>query len=247
MPSPAEDLDSIGYCRLPPPLPSATIAGLGDALDRWQQHAPPPNNAYGILHNNLWQTLPAFRDTLLAGPLGPLAAELLGQPVVLFQDNLIWKTPGTTSAVQWHQDYSYWPLSAPRGVTFWLALDHIDTDNGCLRYLPQSHTLGERQPANFISPGAASWRDDLPPLDWQHREADAVDATVEAGGLLAHHPLTWHMSPPNRSQRHRRAWSLTFLTEDVCWDTAHAPHPFSYFLKPTDGQPPRGNLFPRFG
>jgi phytanoyl-CoA hydroxylase len=242
-----QNLEGHGHCLLPAPLSIEAIEGLCAALGAWRDGAPGHDSAYGILHNNIWQTLDPFRDAIRHSSLGPLAAALLGEPVTLFQDNLIWKTPGTTERVQWHQDYAYWPLSAPRGVTFWLALDDADDDNGCLRYIPGTHALGERQPTNFITPGDASWRQDLPPLSWEAREHQAISAPARAGTLLAHHPLTWHMSPPNPSARHRRAWSMTWITDDVCWDIGHAPHPYSYFLRPTDGTPPRGDLFPRFG
>ena len=239
------NLEEKGFCALPPPLPDSTIATLRDALSTWRRDAP-ADNIYGILQHNIWQILPPFRDALLEGTLGHIAAQLLGEPVTLFQDNIVWKTPGTTDRVQWHQDYAYWPLSSPRGLTLWLALDDADPDNGCLHYIPGTHTLGERQPTNFISPGEASWRTDLPPMLWEEREHEAVAATAAAGGLLAHDPLTWHMSPPNRTTRHRRAWSMTWIVESTRWDTQHAPHPFNYFLAPQDGQRPSGDLFPTF-
>ncbi len=171
-----------GYVSLPPPLPLAQIEALRSALQDW--HAPQANNAYGILHNNLWRELPLFGAVIDAGELGGVAAALLGVPEVsLFQDNLIWKPPGTTDAVQWHQDYAYWPLSSAAGVTLWLALEPADPSNGCLHYIPGTHRLGERQPTNFISPGSPSRRTELPAMDWQERQHAAIAAPRPAGGL----------------------------------------------------------------
>jgi ectoine hydroxylase-related dioxygenase (phytanoyl-CoA dioxygenase family) len=240
-----QDLIDDGVCTLAT-VPTALTEALCQALSRWQHSAPPSHNAYGILQHNIWQQIPEFQEAMRSGPFGEMAAEVLGERVVLFQDNLIWKPPGTTDRVQWHQDYAYWPLSAPRGLTMWVALDDVDVDNGCLHYIPGSHTLGERQPTNFVSPGSPSEGSELPPLDWQQREDEARAMPLSAGDVIAHHPLTWHMSPPNLSRRHRRAWSLTWITEDVCWDTTHAPHPFNYFLAPVNGTPLRGDCFPRF-
>ena len=68
-----------------------------------------------------------------------MAAVLLGRDqVVLFHDNLVWKTPGA-GPIAWHQDYSYQPVSAPVGVTTWLSLDTTTPDSGCLHYLPGTH------------------------------------------------------------------------------------------------------------
>jgi phytanoyl-CoA hydroxylase len=236
-----------GFAALPPLLPDATIDRLVAALIDWSAQAPPATNEYGILQFNLWQQLPAFREVLLQSSLGALAAAILGvESVTLFQDNLIWKPPGTTGRVQWHQDYAYWPLSAPGGLTMWLALDDITADMGCLRYVPGSHEMGEKQPTNFISPGSPSWRQDLPPLDWPAHEHRAVATPLSRGHLLVHHPLSWHMSPGNNTLRHRRAWSLTFITDDVRWAPGHAPHPFNHFRSPTPDTPLVGDLFPRF-
>ena len=239
-----------GFAVLPTPAPLlAEVGALCAALDTWaRDRSAAPSSSYGILRHNLWREVPAFQAALEAGELARLAAALLGVPeVTLFQDNLIWKPPGTTTGVQWHQDYAYWPLSAPAGVTFWLALDDADEDNGCLRYIPGTHRAGELQPTNFTTPGAASWRQDLPPLEAERRAGEAVSARLAAGGLLAHHPLTWHMSGPNPSDRHRRAWSLTWIDPAVVrWDPAHAPHPDNYWLRPVPGAAVEGPTFLRF-
>lgn len=236
-----------GFVALPPVLSDATIDTLVDALTAWSAQAPPATNEYGILQFNLHQQLSCFQDVLSKKALGALAAAVLGvESVTLFQDNLIWKPPGTTGRVQWHQDYAYWPLSAPSGLTMWLALDDVTEEMGCLHYIPGSHAEGEKQPTNFISPGSPSWRQDLPPLEWPTQEHRAVVAPLQRGHLLVHHPLSWHMSPGNTTARHRRAWSLTFITDDVRWDPEHAPHPFNHFQSPVSGSAVEGPLFPRF-
>src|SRR5690606_19353133 len=119
--------------------------------------------------------------------------------VILFQDVVVWKPPETSVPLAWHQDYSYWPLSAPAGLTAWLALDDAEPENGCLHYLPGTHLEGERQPADFVVGAGQPRREDLPPLDWERREHQAIAARVRAGDLLVHAPLVWHMSPANHS------------------------------------------------
>lgn len=236
-----------GFVALPPVLPPQTIDTLNTALQAWSDQAPPTTNGYGILQFNLWQHIPQFRALILDGTLGALAAAMLEvDSVRLFQDNLIWKPPGTSGQVQWHQDFAYWPLSVPDGLTMWLALDDVTEEMGCLRYLPGSHRRGEKQPTNFISPGSPSWRQDLPSQDWSAKEDAAVCTPLKRGHILVHHPLSVHMSAGNTTQRHRRAWSLTFITEAVRWDPSHAPHPFNHFQAPTPGSLPRGTLFPQF-
>jgi ectoine hydroxylase-related dioxygenase (phytanoyl-CoA dioxygenase family) len=233
-----------GYCALPPLVDAATLAALRADLDGLHLRDP-ATNAYGILRHNLWRELPAFRALLLGGALAEVARSLLGaREVVFFQDNLIWKPPGTSARLEWHQDFAYWPLDRPDGLTLWLALDDADEANGCLRYVPGTHLLGERAATDFVAGAGQPVSADLPPLDAAGCEGEA--APVRAGEALAHHPLTWHMSGPNSTPRPRRAWSLTWLSPEVRWAPAHAPHPYNYFLAPTDGAPVCGEAFPRF-
>lgn len=201
--------------------------------------------SYGEICHNPWTRLPLLQETI-AGVLAPAAAAVLGvKPVTLFQDILINKTPGT-SAVQWHQDYSYWPLDSPAGVTLWVALEDADAENGCLRYIPGTHLLGEKHPANFFIDAEQPRRAGLPDLEAESRECAATQAPVRAGEVLAHHPLVWHMSPANHSNRHRHAWSITFLAPGVRWAPEHAPHPFEHELMPAAGSLLSGGQFPRF-
>lgn len=225
---------------LPDEVRHALIRALDDGLG-----PDPGRNPYGVLRNNIWATMPVYRDFLLDGSLVSAATALYGAPLVLFQDNLIWKPPGTEHEVSFHQDYSYWPLSRPDGLTLWLALDDADEDNGCLVYVPGSHLEGERCPTDFVPGTNQPSRPDLPPLDANGRST--VPMPLRAGQLLAHHPLAWHMSAANRTNRERRAYSLTLIAESVAWDLGHAPHPFAWTLQPADGSPVEGPLFPRFG
>jgi ectoine hydroxylase-related dioxygenase (phytanoyl-CoA dioxygenase family) len=242
-----EDLARQGFASLGQLLDPAAVAQLNAELDQRAAEGLEPCE-YGILSNNAWEWHRGFEALIREGPLAAMASDLLGSPeVVLFQDNLVWKTPGTPTRLEWHQDYSYWPLSGPEGLTMWLALDDADPDNGCLHFLPGTHLLGERQPADFVRGAGQPPLPGLEPLDWERREHEAVGAPARAGELLVHHPFVWHMSPANHSTRHRRAWTLTWIRADVRWDPEHAPHPFNYQLLPERGAPVEGPRFPRFG
>lgn len=232
-----------GFVSLGVVLEPAQVAALNEELDGRAL----PTCEYGVLANQAWRWHRGFEALIRAGELARWARALLGTPeVVLFQDNLVWKPPGTRTPLEWHQDFSYWPLAAPAGLTFWLALDDADPENGCLHYLPGTHLEGERQPADFVRGVGQPAIPGLPPLDWERRQHQAVAAPARAGELWVHHPLTWHMSPLNCSSRQRRAWSLTWIAGDLRWDPGHAPHPFNYELGPRRGEAVQGSAFPRF-
>jgi ectoine hydroxylase-related dioxygenase (phytanoyl-CoA dioxygenase family) len=232
--------------RLERVLSDDDVEELREALWTWIGRAPVAER-HGILRHNVWAAVPAFGRHVRSGRLAAIARELLGvASITLFQDNLIWKPPGTTECVAWHQDYAYWPLGAPRGVTLWIPLDDADAESGCLRYIPGTHRLGERRATDFVAGTNQPQHGELPPLDAHQREGDAVSVPLPAGAALAHDPLVWHMSPGNRSARHRRAWSLSWIHAEVRWDPAHAPHPYNWRFDPRPGDAVQGESFPRF-
>src|SRR3954469_9588305 len=73
------------------------------------------------------------------------AEALLGGPVYHFQSKLTAKEPLVGGAWEWHQDYGYWYFNGclfPQLLSFMIALDRTDTDNGCLQLVRGSHRLG---------------------------------------------------------------------------------------------------------
>ena len=207
----------------------------------------PETNAYGVLRNNVWTQIPSFEHTLRTDRLAEIAMGLLDcTEIICFQDNVICKVPGTQDQVAWHQDYSYWPLDRPEGITLWVALTDASPGNGCMSFVPGSHELGERCPTNFVAGSNQPLRPDLPALNLDEAPNLPKPFPAQAGDVIAHHPLAWHMSPPNLSHTWRCAWSITFVKNTVRWSPEHAPHPFSLSEQPQEGDPLAGPRFPRF-
>ena len=233
-----------GYSNLGPVITASVCKSLKRAISEWLGPSP-ITNQYGILRNNCWREISLLQSQL--EPLAHLALQLLGvSSISLFQDNLIWKPPSGQQAISWHQDYSYWPLSGPYGVTFWIPLDDTDIDNGCVHVIPESHTLGAFAATNFIESGTAPWGIEQTAFEIHKHTAHAQALPMQSGHCLAFHPLLWHMSPANGSTRDRCAWSLTWITNQVRWDPDHAPHPFTHWLQPQKNDIIEGELFPRF-
>ena len=237
-----------GFARLGPVLTPAEADALGQELESVASRAPDGPNPYGTLVHNVWTESPGCAALIHSGRLDALMRQLLDVPgLLLFHDLLIWKQPGNQSELMWHQDYSYWPLEPTVGVALWIALDDAEVANGCMHYLPGSHRLGERRPATFAGGGDLDERvAALPPLDLERARRDARAVPVRAGEAIVHHPLVWHMSPVNTSERHRRAWSTVWVSPASRWDPSHAVHPFNYTLNPEPGTLVSGELFPVF-
>ena len=235
-----------GYTSLEINIAADDVQLAREKLQEWVGENPETNH-YGILRNNAYQHVPFLNTLLKKYKLGKLACQILDRPeIILFQDNLIWKPSGTTQRVEWHQDYSYWPLSAPVGITFWIALDDCTEENGCMRFIPRSHCWGECRSTNFVSPDELSEQSTLPILPWRKYQSEAISIALKAGQGVAHHPLLAHMSLPNLSAHHRRGWSISWIDPLVLWDPDHAPHPYPIFHNIQKGDTVEGDDFPRF-
>ena len=235
-----ERFEAQGYLVLSDVVAAAQLLDLRHALE--EEESTETESPYGILCHNTWKKRSAVQR--LIPQLGKLAMTLLRtQRVWLFQDSVIWKTPRTQQDIAWHQDYSYWPLDRPEGIVLWTALDAVQEDGGCIEVLPGSQRQGERAPTDFSRAGQHSLDSSLPSPELEGAE-QRIRIPVSAGSVIAMSPLLLHRSGANLTKQHRRAIAMTFITESVCWNTEHAPHPYPVFNSVQSGTPPRGNDFP---
>ena len=236
-----------GYVQVQSCLSIETCTALCRVLEDNPHHECFTQTEFGQIGQNAWRAFPLFKETLDKSAIVPIAKSILGvSELCLFQDLIIWKPPHSRREVAWHQDYSYWPLSAPKGLTFWIALDASPIESGCIRYLPQSHTLGECTPTLYTLDSVYTEDLGLPQLpvsDWTH---PPEDIPCGQGDAIVHHPLSCHMSPVNTSPAHRRAWSITLVPAEVRWSPSHAPHPLNHQLNLEEGQALPPEHFPRY-
>ena len=101
-----------------------------------------------------------------------------------------------------HQDSYYIPLTPNEALTMWLALDNVDEQNGCLRYVSGAHKRPIRPhgPTEIFgfSQGVTDYGED----DY----AGEVPVPAEPGDVAIHHWQMVHRAGPNTSDRER--WGL---------------------------------------
>jgi len=136
-----------------------------------------------------------------------LAELLVGEPVEGQEPEWFNKPPSLDHPTPPHQDNYYFCLDPPNVVTLWLALDDVDEENGCLRYVAGSHEQGIRPHAQTQALGFSQGISDYGSGD---REAERVTC-LQTGDLVAHHGNTIHRADPNRTpDRQRRAFAIVF-------------------------------------
>ncbi len=150
---------------------------------------------------------PFFREYTQHDKWVDLAATLLGEPAACASPEWFNKPPGTPHATPPHQDNSYFCLQPAQVVTLWLALDHVDEENGCLRYVRGSHRQGIRPHQASRVLGFSQAIHDFS----DEEDAESIAVHLQPGDLVAHHGETIHRAEANRSTtRHRRAFAMVY-------------------------------------
>jgi phytanoyl-CoA hydroxylase len=170
-----------------------------------------PIEDYAILNVMLPRTyFPALQGNVYERRAAHVAAQLCGDDLAIDYDQLVAKPPHQAGAVfHWHQDLGYWPITPdPRTATFWLALDDVADDNGCVRFVDGSHRepeLREHRPLLGDRERAHTLVADVDPAVDRIRSA-----AMPRGSVTVHHERTVHGSGGNTSTRWRRGWVLAF-------------------------------------
>ncbi len=148
-----------------------------------------------------------FRQTMQHPRWSTLAESLVGEPVTAKAPEWFNKPPGTNHVTPPHQDNYYFCLFPPNVVTIWLALDEVDAENGCLRYVDGSHRRGFRPHAKSNILGFSQGI-----VDYTHDDfTREIAVCLHPGDAVAHHGMTIHRADANLSAtRHRRSFAMVF-------------------------------------
>ena len=205
---------------------------------------------------NMWKRDEAYNDTI-RHPLtaGTARALLRTSEVRLWHDQIISKPPRDNGHFRFHQDFYFWPLSEPRIVSCWLALDDATVENGCMHVIPGSHRdprfSPEARAAEVAAVERAKAQGQTPEKTERDKMAEkhatvGVPVELKAGECMFHHCLNFHATPQNVTDRERRAFVMIFMAKGVCFKRSQSP---GHILVPTievqDGEPLVGSGFPR--
>ncbi len=176
---------------------SRAVTESSDVYDLDDGHGPaaPRLTRIKIPH----QRDPYFWDVLRQSAMTEVLTDLLGPDTNLLTSKLNTKAPGGGRAVEWHQDWAFYPHTNDHLLAFGLMLEDVTPDSGPLMVIPGSHrgpVLSHHM--NGVFAGAIDPDD---PLFERHR---AVTLTGRAGSMTVHHVRTLHGSAPNLSERARK-------------------------------------------
>ena len=140
-----------------------------------------------------------FWDIIKESKIQHILIDLLGKNVSLKTSKLNTKYPDGGSAVEWHQDWVFYPHTNDDVLALGLMLNDVDLENGPLMVIPKSHkgpVLNHENDKGLFC-GAINPSD--PNFDYNK----AVTLTGKAGSMTIHHARTLHGSAPNKSNKSR--------------------------------------------
>ncbi|MEO9903959.1 phytanoyl-CoA dioxygenase family protein [Nisaea sp.] len=143
---------------------------------------------------------PYYWDVLQDSRMTGVLTALLGTDTALQTSKLNTKAPGGGAAVEWHQDWAFYPHSNDDMLAFGLMLEDVEQENGPLQVIPGSHrgpVLSHHSAETGVFCGA------IDPDDPLFHPEKAVTLTGKAGSMTVHHVRALHGSAPNLSDRNR--------------------------------------------
>ncbi|REJ83263.1 MAG: phytanoyl-CoA dioxygenase family protein [Planctomycetota bacterium] len=217
------DYDRDGFAIVRGLLPPEQFEELRSNLDRYIAEIVPtlPDSDAFFVDKARPETLKqmqhmggdAYFREYVKHPIWNAVAEALnGEPSSSETPEWFNKPAGTDSPTPPHQDNYYFCLEPPHVLTMWMALDRVDEENGCLRYVRGSHLEGVRPHGRSAVLGFSQGILDYGPDD----EAREVPICLEPGDVAVHHGNMIHRADPNRTaDRSRRSFAMVFRGESV--------------------------------
>lgn len=212
--------DKDGYAYLPGFLTPEEVQELNKNIQRFITERMPAMSTghYFYEDKNDTTTLkqmqdlekydPYFKTLAIDSKFETIAKVLLDENVICKTVEYFNKPPKIGKPTPPHQDGYYFMLDPQQAVTMWIALEKVDEENGCVKYVKGSHLKGMRTHGRTTTLGFSQQIVDFgTPEDMK----DEVAFPAKPGDLLVHHSLTIHRAGANTTaDRTRKAMGLIY-------------------------------------
>lgn len=217
--------DENGYLVLENRIPPETLTAIRDEIAKYVEqakslsesspeidledtHTPEDPRVRRIklphTHNAVMRDL-MYSDRVLAP-----ARDLIGPSLRLHTTKLNMKSAGFGAAVEWHQDFAFYPHTNDDVLAIAVIIDDMAEENGPLMVFPGSHNGPIH---NHHVDGVFAGAMDLAACGFDM--ADAVPLMGPAGSISIHHGRIVHGSALNRSDRDRRLLFYEMMAADA--------------------------------
>lgn len=186
---------------------------------------------------DIWKYDDTFKNLILNEEIAKVAPLFFeSNSCRLLHDHIINKPLGNNGTVPWHQDYTYWPVDNPNGLSFWLPFSDLDEKAGVLEVVVKSHLWGEEAPVDFINDQK------------DFSNYDVKSLTVKKGDLVILNALSWHRTSENTSVKERQAYISLWIPTNSKYAPKHASwHPVNDNVTVNDNEELNNDWFPVIG
>ena len=151
-----------------------------------------------------------MRDLMYSDHILAPARDLAGPDLRLHTSKLNMKKAGYGAAVEWHQDYAFYPHTNDDILAIGVLIDDMAEENGPLQVFPGSHR-GPVYDHHVDGVFAGAILPEAVGLDVK----DAVPLMGPAGSISIHHGRILHGSALNRSDKARRILFYEMMAADA--------------------------------
>lgn len=184
------------------------MTASNDRLDLEDSHRPDAPRLRRIKLPHLISDV--MRELMYSDHILAPARDLAGPDLRLHTTKLNMKSAGYGAAVEWHQDYAFYPHTNDDILAIGVLIDDMTSENGPLMVYPGSHK-GPVYDHHVDGVFAGAMLPEENGLD----PKDAVELTGPAGSISIHHGRIVHGSALNTSDRARRILFYEMMAADA--------------------------------
>lgn len=193
-------------------IEAGTLTESDDRFDLDQSHTPERPVVRRL--KRPFDNWPYFNNLIRESFILDRIEQLIGHDLRVNIGKVNFKTPGHGFAIEWHQDWAFFPHTNDHGLAIGIYMDDATAENGAMLALPGSHKMDAfDHHADGYFCGA---------MDPTKCELDFDKAAVlggPAGTMTIHHVRTVHASAPNHTQNERRFFIAGYFAADA-WPLA---------------------------
>ncbi|XP_077986774.1 phytanoyl-CoA dioxygenase domain-containing protein 1-like [Glandiceps talaboti] len=178
----------------------------------------------------LHELCPGFKKVTFKKEIQDIAHGLGLQEPLVPQSMYIFKQPGIGGEVVPHQDSSFLKTEPMNIMGFWIALEDATLENGCLWFIPESHTEGIKK--QFVrTPTDAGTTMVLTGDPVEYDDSKFIATPIKKGSMIVIHGEVVHKSLPNKSDKSRHIYTFHVVESK---DTEYSK---LNWLQPTENMP----------
>ncbi len=201
---------------------SRAHASHTDIFDLEDTHTPAQPRVRRIKQPHLHD--PAYGALVRHPKIMAVLSALWGPNIRFDTAKLNLKSAGFGAAVEWHQDWAFYPHTNDDLAAVGVMMDDMEVANGPLMIIPGSHKV----PKVFDHHADGKFCGAMDPTKKEVDFSKAITLTGKAGSISVHHVRAVHGSAVNTSNKDRRLLLFQFRAADA-WPLVTPPKSLEAF------------------